>query len=118
MMHTESSRDDYEHCQAIHTDRETGDQKPAIFSAYAKPIFFCDECLRECMEDASPEERATVRTTRLEEHARGIERAARIGRAALVEAAKLQPALESLVPFLEPMFTELESLAKSIRKDF
>lgn len=51
-------------CQAIHATRD-GDQhecgKPATHTAYDPPIYFCDECLHDCMEDGSPEEQATVK---------------------------------------------------------
>lgn len=52
-------------CQAVQTDRETQEQrdcgKPATHSAYDPPIYFCDECLHQCMEDASPGEQKTVK---------------------------------------------------------
>lgn len=51
-------------CQAAIATPD-GDQhecaKPATHSAYEPPIYFCDECLHECMEDASPDEQATVK---------------------------------------------------------
>lgn len=34
--------------------------KPATFSAYNGTVFYCDECLHNTMEDASPEEQASV----------------------------------------------------------
>jgi len=29
--------------------------KPATWSAYIPPIYFCQQCLHDCMEDESPE---------------------------------------------------------------
>lgn len=112
--------DDYERCGAEVPTRD-GDShacgKPATHSAYSPPIFFCSDCLHACMEDASPEEQATVRTSRLEERALGIEQAARIGRMSLEKATELEPRLDMLKPVFEPLLGELEALAKSIRKD-
>jgi hypothetical protein len=52
-------------CQALLTDRDTQEQKecgkPATHAAYEPPIYFCDDCLHDCMEDASPDEQSTVR---------------------------------------------------------
>jgi hypothetical protein len=52
-------------CQAVITDRDTQEQhecgKPATHAAYEPPIYFCDDCLHDCMEDASPDEQSTVR---------------------------------------------------------
>lgn len=50
-------------CKAILTEpdseqRECG--RTATHTAYIPPIHFCDECLHDCMEDASPDEQATV----------------------------------------------------------
>lgn len=52
-------------CQAVFTERETGEQRAcgaiATHTAHIPPIPFCDSCLHDCMEDASPEEQATVK---------------------------------------------------------
>ncbi len=52
-------------CQTVITDRDTQDQrecgKTATHTAYDPPIYFCDECLHDCMEDASPEEQSSVK---------------------------------------------------------
>ncbi len=58
-------------CQAIvKIDRDTGDQfqceEEATFQAYEPPIYFCSDCLHDCMEDASPEETSTVKRLTLE----------------------------------------------------
>lgn len=53
-------------CQAIETSRDTCEQrecgKPATHTAYQGEalIHFCADCLHECMQDASPDEQATV----------------------------------------------------------
>lgn len=51
-------------CEAVHATPD-GDQhecgKPATHTAYwGPPIAFCDECLHDCMQDASPDEQATI----------------------------------------------------------
>lgn len=53
-------------CEAvISVSPETGEQKEcqkeATYSAYDGTVFFCDECLHDCMQDASPEENASVK---------------------------------------------------------
>lgn len=51
-------------CEAVHTSRDGSQRdcgKPATYAAYLPPIFFCDDCLHDCMEDASPEEQSTIR---------------------------------------------------------
>ena len=51
-------------CERVYAHRD-GNQTvcglPATYVAYHEAIPFCDECLHDCMQDASPEEQATVR---------------------------------------------------------
>lgn len=50
-------------CQAVFTSRDAEQRecgKPATYAAYLPPIFFCYDCLHDCMEDASLEEQSSV----------------------------------------------------------
>lgn len=52
-------------CQCIQTNRDDCSQrpcgKPATHSAYDPPMYLCDECLHEIMQDASPEEHTSIK---------------------------------------------------------
>lgn len=52
-------------CEMTEVNKDTGDQrecgKPAKYSIFDPPVLLCDECLHFALEDACPEEQATLK---------------------------------------------------------
>lgn len=52
-------------CEMTEVNRDTGDQrdcgKPAKYLAFDPPVALCEECCHLAIEDASPEEQATLK---------------------------------------------------------